>query len=129
MGLPDGRGRGGVAGEDGAGQVFVGSIAFDLLLGDVRSLKQKRSLVRPLVAELRRKYDVSAAEAGHLDLHRRALVWVAVVAAGPAHCVEVLDACERLGAYRPEMELLSARRQVLRSDEIDEHLSSETEDE
>jgi hypothetical protein len=52
-----------------------------------------------------------------------------VVAAGPAHCVEVLDACERLVAYRPEMELLSARRQVLRSDEIDEHPSSETEEE
>ena len=76
-------------------------MSLDLLLGDVRSLKQKRSLVRPLVAELRRKYDVSAAEAGHLDLHRRALVGVAVVAADRAHCVEVLDACERLVAGRP----------------------------
>ena len=95
--------------------MFIGSIAFDVLLGDVRSLKQKRSLVRPLVAELRRTYDVSAAEAGHLDLHRRALVGVAVVAADRAHCVDVLDACERLVAARPEMELLSARRQLLRN--------------
>jgi uncharacterized protein YlxP (DUF503 family) len=95
--------------------VFVGSMSLDLLLGDVRSLKQKRSLVRPLVAELRRKYDVSAAEAGHLDLHRRALVGVAVVAADRAHCVDVLDACERLAAARPEMDLLSARRQVVKS--------------
>jgi uncharacterized protein len=95
--------------------VFIGSMSLDLLLGDVRSLKQKRSLVRPLVAELRRKYDVSAAEAGHLDLHRRALVGVAVVAADRAHCVDVLDACERLAAARPEMDLLSARRQVVRS--------------
>jgi len=90
-------------------------MSLDLLLGDVRSLKQKRSLVRPLVAELRRKYDVSAAEAGHLDLHRRALVGVAVVAADRAHCVDVLDACERLAAARPEMDLLSARRQVVKS--------------
>jgi uncharacterized protein len=95
--------------------VFVGSTSFDLLLGDVRSLKQKRSLVRPLVAELRRKYDVSAAEAGHLDLHRRALVGVAVVAADRAHVVDVLDACERWVAARPEMDLLSARRQVVKS--------------
>ena len=102
--------------------MFVGSVAFDVLLGDVHSLKQKRSLVRPLVAELRRKYDVSAAEAGHLDLHRRALVGVAVVAPDRAHCIEVLDACERLVAYRPELELLSARRQVLRStDDVDQH--------
>jgi uncharacterized protein YlxP (DUF503 family) len=90
--------------------VFVGSLELDLLLGDVRSLKQKRSLVRPVVAELRRKYDVSAAEAGHLDLHRRALVGVAVVSADRSHCVEVLDACERLVAGRPEVELLSARQ-------------------
>ncbi len=87
-------------------------MSLDLLFGDVRSLKQKRSLVRPLVAELRRKYDVSAAEAGHLDLHRRALVGVAVVAADRAHCVDVLDACERLVAARPELDLLSARRQL-----------------
>jgi uncharacterized protein YlxP (DUF503 family) len=93
--------------------VFIGSLSLDLLLGDVHSLKEKRSLVRPLVAELRRRYDVSAAEAGHLDLHRRALVGVAVVAADRAHCVEVLDACERLAAGRPEMELLSSRRQLM----------------
>jgi len=90
--------------------MFVGCLELDLLLGDVRSLKQKRSLVRPVVAELRRRYDVSAAEAGHLDLHRRALVGVAVVAPDRAHCVEVLDSCERWVAGRPEMELLSARQ-------------------
>ena len=33
--------------------MWVGSLELDLLLGDVRSLKEKRSLVRPLVAELR----------------------------------------------------------------------------
>ena len=99
--------------------MFIGSMSLDLLLGDVRSLKQKRSLVRPLVAELRRKYDVSAAEAGHLDLHRRALVGVAVVAADRAHCVEVLDACERLAAARPEMDLLSARRHLFRGTDDD----------
>ena len=92
--------------------MYVGTLQLDLLLGDVRSLKQKRSLVRPVVAELRRKFDVSVAEAGHLDLHRRALVGVAVVAADRAHCVEVLDACERLVAGRPELDLLSARQRV-----------------
>lgn len=94
--------------------MFTGTLALDLLVGeDVHSLKQKRSVVRPIVAELRRRYAVSAAEAGHLDLHRRALLGVAVVAADRAHCVEVLDACERLVAGRPEVELLSSRQQFL----------------
>src|SRR3954454_5289310 len=92
--------------------MFVATVEFDLLLGDVHSLKEKRSIVRPVVAELRRRFDVAAAEAGHLDLHRRALIGVAVVAPDAGHCRDVLDECERLVAYRAEVELLSARRRL-----------------
>jgi uncharacterized protein len=97
--------------------MWVGWLEFDLLLGDVRSLKQKRSVVRPLVAELRRRFAVSAAETGALELYRRAGIGVAVTAADRGHVVEVLDAAERLVAARPEIELLSARRGLHRSDE------------
>ena len=93
--------------------MFVGVLSLDLRFGDVHSLKEKRSLVRPIVAELRKRYDVAAAEAGHVELHRRSLVGIAVVATEAAHCFEVLDACERLVASRPEVELLSARRQFV----------------
>ena len=92
--------------------MFTGSLALDLLLGDVHSLKEKRSVVRPVVAELRRRFEVSAAEAGHLDLHRRALIGVAVVAADARHVKDVLDGCERLVAARPEVEVLSAHQQL-----------------
>ena len=101
--------------------MWVGTLELDLLLGGpdlpVRSLKEKRSVVRPLVAELQRRFAVAAAEAGHLDLHRRALVGVAVVAADRAHCLEVLDGCERLVAARPEVELLSARQRLISSED------------
>ncbi len=97
--------------------MFTGALALDLLLGDVHSLKEKRSVVRPIVAELKRKHEVSAAEAGHLDLHRRALVGVAVVAAEARHVRDVLDACERLVAGHPEVEVLSARRQLVADDD------------
>jgi len=90
--------------------MFVGTLGLDLLLGDVHSLKEKRSVVRPVVAELKRRFEVAAAEAGHLDLHRRAYVGVAVVGPDRGHCAEVLDACERLVAARPEVDLLSARQ-------------------
>ncbi len=93
--------------------MFVGALSLDLLLGDVHSLKEKRGVVRPIVAELRKRFEVSVAEAGHLNLHRRALVGVAVVAADRGHCVDVLEACERLVAARPEIELLSARQRFM----------------
>jgi uncharacterized protein len=97
--------------------MWIGWLEFDLLLGDVRSLKQKRSVVRPLVAELRRRFAVSAAETGALDLYRRAGIGVAVTAADRGHVIEVLDAAERLVAARPEVELLSTRRGLRRSDD------------
>lgn len=85
---------------------------FDVLLpGDSRSLKAKRSYVRPIVAALR-KFEVSAAEVGALDRHGRAEIGVAVVAAEAGHVGEVLDSCERLMAGRPEIELLSVRRRL-----------------
>jgi uncharacterized protein YlxP (DUF503 family) len=92
--------------------VYTGTLRFDLLLpSDSRSLKAKRSYVRPIVAALRR-YEVSAAEVGALDRHGRAEIGIAVVAAEPAHVREVLDTCERMLAARPEIELLSVRRQL-----------------
>ncbi|KGI68656.1 DUF503 family protein [Mycolicibacterium rufum] len=97
--------------------MWIGWLEFDLLLGDVRSLKQKRSAVRPLVSELARRFSVSAAETGSQELHRRAGVGVGVVSADRAHAVTVLDAAERLVAARPEIELLSVRRGLRRTDD------------
>lgn len=97
--------------------MYVGALELDVLLGDVHSLKEKRSAVRPVLAELRKRFEVSVAEAGHLDLHRRALIGVAAVAADAHHIQDVLDACERLVAGRPDLELLSARRRWLGPDD------------
>ena len=97
--------------------MYVGALTLDVLLGDVRSLKQKRSVVRPLIAEVHRKFPgVAVGETGHLDLHRRAEIGIAVVSSTAANATEVLDACERLVAGRPEVEILAARQRLF-SDE------------
>lgn len=90
--------------------MHTGTALFDLVLpGDSRSLKAKRSYLRPIIAALR-KFEVSVAEVGAMELHGRAEIGVAVVGADAGHISEVLDACERLVAGRPEVELLSVRR-------------------
>ena len=97
--------------------MWIGWLEFDVLLGDVRSLKQKRSVIRPVVAELQRKFNVAAAETGAQELHRRAGIGVALVSGDRSHAVDVLDAAERLIAAHPEFELLSVRRSLLRSED------------
>lgn len=99
----------------GPHEQWIGWISFDLLLGDVHSLKAKRSIVRPLVSDLRRTFGVSAAETSSLDLHRRAGVGASLVAADSAHVIDVLDAVEDFVARRPEIELLSTRRGLVSS--------------
>ena len=102
--------------------MFVcGALTLDILLGDVRSLKQKRAVVRPIVAEVRRKFPPSpSAEAGPprpapagRDRGRGRV-------GDRGNCVEVLDACERLVAGRPEIELLSARQRLFNDGTTDE---------
>jgi uncharacterized protein len=98
--------------------MYVGALTLDVLLGDVRSLKQKRSAVRAIIAEVRRRYPgVAVAETGSLDRHRRAEIGMAVVASTAAHATEVMDACERLVAGRPDIELLSARHRLVSEEE------------
>ena len=78
-----------------ADPMWIGWLEFDVLLGDVRSLKQKRSVIRPVVAELQRKFSVSAAETGSPGTaptrgHRRG-----PGVGRPRPCRRLLDAAER----------------------------------
>ncbi|MEV0359932.1 MULTISPECIES: DUF503 domain-containing protein [unclassified Nocardia] len=91
--------------------MYLGALEFDILLGDVHSLKEKRKVIRPVLAELQR-FGVSAAEGGDHDLHRRSQLGVAMVSAGMDQLTTVLDRCERHVAARPELELLAVRRRI-----------------
>src|SRR5262249_29952525 len=98
--------------------VYVGALTLDVLLGDIRSLKQKRSAVASIIAEVRRRHPgMAVAETGSTNQHRRAEISVAAVTSTTAHVTEVLDACERLVAARPDIELLSARFRLVSEEE------------
>src|SRR4029453_15175147 len=97
--------------------MWIGWIEFDILLGDVHSLKEKRSVVRPMVAEIKRRFVGSVGEVRDPAQHRRTKLGAGLVAADRAHLVEVLAAVEHFVAGRPEIELLSVRqREVPRED-------------
>ena len=84
----------------------------DVLLGDVQSLKHKRAVIRPVIARLRR-WEISVAEVGDQDRHRRALIGLAVVSGEHHQVQEVLDSCERQVAAEVEIELLAAHRRII----------------
>lgn len=98
--------------------MWIGWIEFDILLGDVHSLKTKRSVIRPLIADLSRRTEVAVAEVGDHGKHRRSQIGVSIVSAESTHIRDVLDRAERLLAEEhPEITLLSARRGLHSSDD------------
>ena len=98
--------------------MWIGWVEFDVLLGDVHSLKEKRRVIRPLIADLRRRTEVAVAEVGAHELHRRTTIGMSVVASDAAHVRDVLDRAERLlSEEHPEVTLLSARRGLHSSDD------------
>lgn len=95
--------------------MYTGTLLCDVLLpSDSRSLKVKRGYVRPVIAALRR-FEVAVAEVGATDRYGRAELGVAIVSGAAARVTEVLDACERAIAARPELEVLSVARRIYSS--------------
>ena len=86
---------------------------YDLHIPVSRSLKAKRSAVKPIVEGLRVRFSVSVAEVDHHEQWQRAAIGVAVVASSVGHLEEILDAVDRFVWSHPEVEVLSTERSWL----------------
>ncbi len=74
------------------------SVLLTLHLPGVRSLKEKRAVVRSLTARLRGRLDLSAAEVGAQDQPRRAQIGFAVVSGDLATARRLADGAQRFAA-------------------------------
>jgi uncharacterized protein YlxP (DUF503 family) len=68
---------------------------WDLHLPNCHSLKDKRGVLKPLTAGLRRTLNVSVAETGHQDLWQRVEIACAVVGSARSVVEEILRAADR----------------------------------
>jgi uncharacterized protein YlxP (DUF503 family) len=93
--------------------VHVAALSMDLHLPQVHSLKEKRSVIRPILDGCRHRFGVAAAEVAYQDRWQRAGLGFSVVASTPAHAAEVMDSVERFVWSFPEAEVLSTERHWL----------------
>ena len=59
--------------------MIIGVLQLELSIGDAMSLKDKRRVVRSLKDRIAHGHNVSIAEVGALDEHRRAVIGMAMV--------------------------------------------------
>ena len=97
--------------------MWIGWIEFDILLGDVHSLKEKRSWCGRCWPRSSGALTSPWPRWGTTNSTGGRRIGAGLVAADRAHLVEVLTAVERFVAARAELELLSARQRELRSED------------
>ena len=96
--------------------MHVLAVELDLRFPGCRSLKEKRSVLRPVIDGLRNRNRVAVAETGHQELWQRASVGLAVVSATPTQARLVMDEAERFVRSFPELEVLASTSRWLEGD-------------
>lgn len=76
--------------------MIVAVATWQLHLEGCHSLKEKRSVVRPLMAALRKAHNLSVAEVGQQDLWQRAEIACAAVGSDRSVVEEMLRAADRI---------------------------------
>lgn len=96
--------------------MHVGAIRIELRLAGCRSLKEKRSRIRPLLDGARVRFRVAAAEVGYHDQWQRSSIGFSAVSSSPSHLAEMLDEVERFVWSHPQIEVTGTTRDWLEVD-------------
>jgi uncharacterized protein YlxP (DUF503 family) len=87
--------------------MVIGACRIELHLPGNGSLKSKRSILKPLLARLRREFNLAAAEVGHNDAWQSAEIGLTTVANNPGRVHTVLErAVHRIESHHPEVQVV-----------------------
>jgi uncharacterized protein YlxP (DUF503 family) len=94
--------------------MFIGSLTLQLRLSQCHSLKDKRSIVKSVVAKLRNEFNVSVAEVAEQDRWQTAVIGVACVSGDTRYAREQLQAVvDWVYDNRPDVDVTLAEIEVL----------------
>src|SRR5699024_2575313 len=98
--------------------MWIGRNEFDILLGDVHSLKSIRTIVRPINADISRHFQRFVADVEDAQLHSRTVIGISLVSSERSHVEETLTKIEEFVARRPEIDLLSSKMRIIQSSDF-----------
>lgn len=91
----------------------MGFMRATLLVPMSHSLKEKRRPLKSLLEKLRSRFHVSAAEVDAQDLHQRAVVGIALVAADGGQLAKQMQAVREFIYNNPELQTLDIEEDTL----------------
>ncbi len=94
--------------------MIIGACTITLQLIGIHSLKQKRSILKSLLARMRNEFNVAAAEVEAQDSHGRAVIGVACVSSSNEYARGQLDAVIRwIEQERPDVPIIDYEIELL----------------
>lgn len=93
-------------------EMKVATIKFRLHAPWVHSLKEKRMIVKSLVAKLQNKFHVSAAEVDEQDVHQIIVIGVAAIVPHNAMADSIMDEISEFVEMNTEAEILDEIREI-----------------
>ena len=92
--------------------MIIAAMTFRLRASWVRSLKEKRMVVKSLVARLQNRFHVSASEIGEQDAHQIIVIGVASVVPHRAMADSLMDEIAAFVEGNTEAEVLDEQREI-----------------
>jgi uncharacterized protein len=94
--------------------MVIGACTIELDLPGLGSLKEKRSVLKSLLARLHKEFHVSAAEVDLHDAWQSSTIGVAVVSTSAVHAQNLLGNLVRwIETYRPDLEVVDHYVEVI----------------
>lgn len=94
--------------------MIIGSCIIELSLPGVSSLKEKRGLLKHLIAQLHRKFHVALAEVDLHDVWQSSTLGAAVVSTSGIHAEQVLDnVVAWIEHHRPDLDVIDHHVEII----------------
>ncbi len=92
--------------------MYVGALRIELRIRDMRSLKEKRHVVKSIVTDIGKAHTVACAEVGYQDLWQRSDIGVSVVSSSVGRVERMMAGIQRDVEHRTDVEVLGAVRSI-----------------
>lgn len=93
-------------------EMMIAAMTFRLRAPWVHSLKEKRMIVKSLVAKLQNKFHVSAAEIDGQDVHQIIVIGVAAIVPHTAMADSIMDEISEFVEMNTEAEIMDEIREI-----------------
>ncbi len=94
--------------------MVIGSTVIELHLPGVRSLKEKRSILKRIIARIHKEFNVSCGEVALNDVWQSAALGVAVVSTSQPHAERVIENVVRwIEHNRPDLQVVDHHIEII----------------